>query len=241
MPPACRHGAGGRRVVVAPATRTSSRASRHGFSDDSWQRPCRDGCAGDRRAGNGDAHVAQRGTHRRTSQPYAPAACASSSPRRARSPRATSGRDVSHRSNGIAAAIDDALGVTQALIGRSIVVTAGPTVEAIDPVRFVSIVRAARWDRRGSRPRARRRRRRHTRHRSDRAHSAGRRAYFQVESFDGRSGGHDDRTADKGLRHAERVVDRGGDAFERCETSRPDVARGERARLGLDDAHAAGA
>src|SRR3989441_4067690 len=38
----------------------------------------------------------------------------------------------------IAAAIDDALGVTQALIGRSIVVTAGPTVEAIDPVRFVS-------------------------------------------------------------------------------------------------------
>jgi len=38
----------------------------------------------------------------------------------------------------IAAAIDDALGVTQALVGRSIVVTAGPTVEAIDPVRFVS-------------------------------------------------------------------------------------------------------
>jgi len=48
--------------------------------------------------GNGDAHVAQRGTQA-TSQPYAPAACASSSPRRARSPRATSGRDVSHRSN----------------------------------------------------------------------------------------------------------------------------------------------
>src|SRR3989454_774944 len=38
----------------------------------------------------------------------------------------------------IAAAIDEALGVTQALAGRSIVVTAGPTVEAIDPVRFVS-------------------------------------------------------------------------------------------------------
>jgi phosphopantothenoylcysteine decarboxylase / phosphopantothenate---cysteine ligase len=38
----------------------------------------------------------------------------------------------------IAAAIDDALAVTQALAGRRIVVTAGPTVEAIDPVRFVS-------------------------------------------------------------------------------------------------------
>jgi phosphopantothenoylcysteine decarboxylase/phosphopantothenate--cysteine ligase len=38
----------------------------------------------------------------------------------------------------IEAAIDDALGVSQALAGRSIVVTAGPTLEAIDPVRFVS-------------------------------------------------------------------------------------------------------
>ena len=38
----------------------------------------------------------------------------------------------------IAAAIDDALGAAQALAGRSIVVSAGPTVEAIDPVRFVS-------------------------------------------------------------------------------------------------------
>ena len=38
----------------------------------------------------------------------------------------------------IEAAIDDALGVTQVLAGRSVVVTAGPTVEAIDPVRFVS-------------------------------------------------------------------------------------------------------
>ncbi len=38
----------------------------------------------------------------------------------------------------IAAAIDEALGVAHALAGRSIVVTAGPTVEAIDPVRFVS-------------------------------------------------------------------------------------------------------
>jgi phosphopantothenoylcysteine decarboxylase/phosphopantothenate--cysteine ligase len=38
----------------------------------------------------------------------------------------------------IAQAIDEALGVSQALAGRSVVVTAGPTVEAIDPVRFVS-------------------------------------------------------------------------------------------------------
>jgi phosphopantothenoylcysteine decarboxylase/phosphopantothenate--cysteine ligase len=38
----------------------------------------------------------------------------------------------------IVAAIDEALAVTQALAGRSVVVTAGPTVEAIDPVRFVS-------------------------------------------------------------------------------------------------------
>jgi phosphopantothenoylcysteine decarboxylase/phosphopantothenate--cysteine ligase len=38
----------------------------------------------------------------------------------------------------IAAAIDEALGATQVLAGRSIVVTAGPTLEAIDPVRFVS-------------------------------------------------------------------------------------------------------
>jgi phosphopantothenoylcysteine decarboxylase/phosphopantothenate--cysteine ligase len=38
----------------------------------------------------------------------------------------------------IEAAIDDALGLTQGLAGRSVVVTAGPTVEAIDPVRFVS-------------------------------------------------------------------------------------------------------
>jgi phosphopantothenoylcysteine decarboxylase/phosphopantothenate--cysteine ligase len=38
----------------------------------------------------------------------------------------------------IEAAIDDALGRRQALSGRTIVVTAGPTVEAIDPVRFVS-------------------------------------------------------------------------------------------------------
>jgi len=38
----------------------------------------------------------------------------------------------------IATAIDDALGAAQTLAGRSIVVTAGPTVEAIDPVRFVS-------------------------------------------------------------------------------------------------------
>src|SRR5437870_13592525 len=38
----------------------------------------------------------------------------------------------------IATAIDEALGLAQALAGRSIVVSAGPTVEAIDPVRFVS-------------------------------------------------------------------------------------------------------
>jgi phosphopantothenoylcysteine decarboxylase / phosphopantothenate---cysteine ligase len=38
----------------------------------------------------------------------------------------------------IAAAIDDALTVSQALAGRRVVVTAGPTIEAIDPVRFVS-------------------------------------------------------------------------------------------------------
>jgi phosphopantothenoylcysteine decarboxylase/phosphopantothenate--cysteine ligase len=38
----------------------------------------------------------------------------------------------------IAAAIDDALMVTHALEGRRVVVTAGPTIEAIDPVRFVS-------------------------------------------------------------------------------------------------------
>src|SRR5881628_1842451 len=36
------------------------------------------------------------------------------------------------------AAIDDALGLDQGLAGRSVVVTAGPTVEAIDPVRFIS-------------------------------------------------------------------------------------------------------
>ena len=38
----------------------------------------------------------------------------------------------------IEAAIDDALGQSQGLAGRSVVVTAGPTLEAIDPVRFVS-------------------------------------------------------------------------------------------------------
>ena len=38
----------------------------------------------------------------------------------------------------IEAAIEDALGGGQDLAGRSIVVTAGPTIEAIDPVRFVS-------------------------------------------------------------------------------------------------------
>jgi phosphopantothenoylcysteine decarboxylase/phosphopantothenate--cysteine ligase len=38
----------------------------------------------------------------------------------------------------IEAAIDEALGLSQGLAGRSIVVTAGPTLEAIDPVRFVS-------------------------------------------------------------------------------------------------------
>src|SRR5437899_12535444 len=38
----------------------------------------------------------------------------------------------------IEAAIDDALGLSQGLAGRSVVVTAGPTLGAIDPVRFVS-------------------------------------------------------------------------------------------------------
>ena len=38
----------------------------------------------------------------------------------------------------IEAAIEDALGLSQGLAGRSVVVTAGPTLEAIDPVRFVS-------------------------------------------------------------------------------------------------------
>ena len=38
----------------------------------------------------------------------------------------------------IEAAIDEALGLSQGLAGRSVVVTAGPTLEAIDPVRFVS-------------------------------------------------------------------------------------------------------
>lgn len=38
----------------------------------------------------------------------------------------------------IEAAIDDALGASKGLAGRSIVVTAGPTLEAIDPVRFIS-------------------------------------------------------------------------------------------------------
>ena len=38
----------------------------------------------------------------------------------------------------IASAIDDALATSGALAGRHVVVTAGPTVEGIDPVRFVS-------------------------------------------------------------------------------------------------------
>ena len=38
----------------------------------------------------------------------------------------------------IESAIDDALSMSQGLTGRSVVVTAGPTLEAIDPVRFVS-------------------------------------------------------------------------------------------------------
>jgi len=38
----------------------------------------------------------------------------------------------------IEAAIDEALGASQGLAGRSVVVTAGPTLEAIDPVRFIS-------------------------------------------------------------------------------------------------------
>ena len=38
----------------------------------------------------------------------------------------------------IEAAIDEALSASQGLAGRSVVVTAGPTLEAIDPVRFIS-------------------------------------------------------------------------------------------------------
>jgi phosphopantothenoylcysteine decarboxylase/phosphopantothenate--cysteine ligase len=38
----------------------------------------------------------------------------------------------------IEAAIDDALGLSKGLSGRSVVITAGPTLEAIDPVRFIS-------------------------------------------------------------------------------------------------------
>src|SRR5207248_9413343 len=38
----------------------------------------------------------------------------------------------------IEAAIEDALGGSEGLAGRSVVVTAGPTLEAIDPVRFIS-------------------------------------------------------------------------------------------------------
>ena len=38
----------------------------------------------------------------------------------------------------IEAAIDEAIGGAQGLSGRSVVVTAGPTLEAIDPVRFIS-------------------------------------------------------------------------------------------------------
>jgi phosphopantothenoylcysteine decarboxylase/phosphopantothenate--cysteine ligase len=38
----------------------------------------------------------------------------------------------------IEAAIDEALGLSKGLAGRSVVVTAGPTLEAIDPVRFIS-------------------------------------------------------------------------------------------------------
>src|SRR5947207_15618661 len=38
----------------------------------------------------------------------------------------------------IEAVIEDALGGSQGLTGRSVVVTAGPTLEAIDPVRFIS-------------------------------------------------------------------------------------------------------
>jgi phosphopantothenoylcysteine decarboxylase/phosphopantothenate--cysteine ligase len=38
----------------------------------------------------------------------------------------------------IEAAIEDALGVSHGLAGRSVVVTAGPTLEVIDPVRFIS-------------------------------------------------------------------------------------------------------
>src|SRR5436309_10334260 len=38
----------------------------------------------------------------------------------------------------IEAAIEDALGGSQGLTGPSVVVTAGPTLEAIDPVRFIS-------------------------------------------------------------------------------------------------------
>src|SRR5207247_8847348 len=38
----------------------------------------------------------------------------------------------------IEAAIDEAIGGSQGLSGRSVVVTAGPTLEAIDPVRFIS-------------------------------------------------------------------------------------------------------
>ena len=38
----------------------------------------------------------------------------------------------------IESAIDEALGVSDGLAGRSVVVTAGPTLEAIDPVRFIS-------------------------------------------------------------------------------------------------------
>ncbi len=38
----------------------------------------------------------------------------------------------------IEAEIDDALGLSRGLAGRSVVVTAGPTLEAVDPVRFIS-------------------------------------------------------------------------------------------------------
>jgi len=55
----------------------------------------------------------------------------------------------------LAALVMDSLSAARPLAGCKVVVTAGPTRERIDPVRYISTAAAARWATRSRRPRAR--------------------------------------------------------------------------------------
>ena len=111
-----------------------------------------------------------------TSTSCARAASSSSSPRAASSPAATWARGGSRRSSDIAEAVEAEARRARDLAGVRVLVTAGGTREAIDPVRFIGN-RSSRQDglrdRRGGRAP---RRRRHARERPDGAARPVRRA-----------------------------------------------------------------